>query len=180
VRASGGILSLLRWQVIETPKRVHLVLDYVPAGTLGEYLRFRRRLPEGEAAHIFQQLCLAVAHCHARKVAHRDIKPENVMLLEDQSVVLVDFGLAHATGVKLKQQCGTPMFAAPEIWANVPYAGPPADVWSLGVSLYWVGFARPSHSPAPSHPSAVLSAPAQPACTLSPPARGSLSWRAAP
>ncbi|KAJ1480870.1 kinase-like domain-containing protein [Baffinella frigidus] len=130
-------------QTINAPKKVHLVMDYVSAGDLWTYVKFRGKLPEPEAARIFRQICLAVQHCHTHKVAHRDIKLDNVMLLEDQTVVLIDFGMAHTTGLKLRQQCGTPMYASPEIWASIPYAGPPADVWALGVSLYLMVVGRP-------------------------------------
>lgn len=125
-------------QTIQTAKKVHMVLDFVSAGDLANYVKFRSKLPEPEAKSLFKQVLSGLVHCHQNKVTHRDLKMENVMLLEDQTVKIIDFGMGEFTdsGRKLRLQCGTPAYAAPEIWADKSYSGPQADVWSLGVMLY--------------------------------------------
>jgi serine/threonine protein kinase len=83
-------------------------------------------------------------------VVHRDVKLENILLDAQNSMKIIDFGLAafYAPGKKLRVHCGSPSYAAPEIVARKQYDGPPVDVWSLGVVLFamMAGF-LPFHSP---------------------------------
>eukprot|EP00961_Rhodomonas_salina_P080671 1085309-Rhodomonas_salina.2 len=87
-------------QTIQTAKKqltkqhsiqVHMVLDFVSAGDLANYVKFRSKLPEPEAKSLFKQVLSGLVHCHQNKVTHRDLKMENVMLLEDQTVKIIDF-----------------------------------------------------------------------------------------
>ena len=79
-------------------------------------------------------------------VVHRDIKPQNIKLRPDGTAKVLDFGIARATdGTRLTQTgafIGTPLYMAPEIWEGQP-AGPPADIYSLGVVLYELIAGRP-------------------------------------
>lgn len=85
--------------------------------SLLDHVRERRRLGEGEAALVLQQLLHALAHCHRRGVVHRDVKLENVLLDGRGGVRLIDFGLCgyYAPGKRLRCHCGSPSYAAPEI-----------------------------------------------------------------
>ena len=82
-----------------------------------------------------EKLFKAINHCHAQNVIHRDIKPENIMITDQGSVRLIDFGLSKASRTqKLTEMAGTPYYMAPEVLKGSYMAE--ADIWSLGVLLY--------------------------------------------
>lgn len=125
--------------VIETESITAIALEFVPGGDLLEFLLSQVRLPEDEARRLFQQLIVAVQHCHRCMVAHRDIKPENILLDANRNIRLADFGLAvrFQEGETLTESCGSPNYAAPELLSRgCNYKGPEVDVWSCGVVLY--------------------------------------------
>ena len=80
-----------------------------------------------------------IAYCHSKCVTHRDVKLENLLLdASSQSLKIIDFGFSTCipNDRKIKIFCGTPSYMAPEIVSKIEYAGPPADIWALGVLLY--------------------------------------------
>ena len=86
-----------------------------------------------------RQAASAIAYAHARGVVHRDVKPENLMVAASGDVKVVDFGLALMEGdarlTRTNAVVGSPIYMAPE-QIRGDQAGPPADVYSLGVILY--------------------------------------------
>ena len=129
------------FEVIETPKQLHLVLEFISGGSLGAYLKKKpnRRLEENECRRLFRQLVLAIEYIHSEKVTHRDLKLENLLMDNDNSVVkVIDFGFSTCFSheKKVKLFCGTPTYMAPEIVMRKEYSGPPADIWALGVLLF--------------------------------------------
>lgn len=117
------------------------VVANLPPPFLLMVLRRRSTQQEKDAQIIVKQLLSAVAFMHEKNVTHRDLKLENLLLARPNdisSVVIADFGLAFISNnarQKLKTQCGTPSYVAPEILMRNPYT-PAVDVWSLGVILY--------------------------------------------
>eukprot|EP00117_Sycon_ciliatum_P011891 scpid68531/ scgid13168/ Serine/threonine-protein kinase SIK3; Salt-inducible kinase 3; Serine/threonine-protein kinase QSK len=126
------------YQVIEDKRYMYLVTEYASGGEIFDFIVTRGRLPEQEAGKKFHQLAIAVQHLHDMGIVHRDIKAENVLLDEQLNVKLADFGFSnHYDGKeKLKTWCGSPPYAAPELFSGTPYYGPEVDIWSLGVVLY--------------------------------------------
>jgi serine/threonine protein kinase len=114
------------FEIIATETHVWLVAELCAGGELFDYLLEKGRLREQEARAVFGQLCLAVAHCHARGVVHRDLKLENVLLDEQCRAKLSDFGFAREfeRGALLDTACGTTGYAAPEVLAQEKYTGP--------------------------------------------------------
>jgi hypothetical protein len=92
-----------------------------------------------DLAAVAREVGAALEAIHGAGALHRDVKPGNIMRTRDGRTVLVDLGLArdqrHATLTGTGQLVGTPAYLAPEIWAG-HVAGPPADWFALGVSLY--------------------------------------------
>eukprot|EP00903_Cladosiphon_okamuranus_P012027 g11292.t1 len=128
------------FETAESSKRIHLVMEYANGGNLCSYVKRRKRLDEGEARRILQQLLEGVEYMHGSDIVHRDIKLENVLLggSDRTNAKLVDFGFsAHVKNRRLLHVfCGTPSYMAPEIIKRQEYEGKPVDIWSLGVVLY--------------------------------------------
>ncbi|XP_068127141.1 serine/threonine-protein kinase SIK1 [Hyperolius riggenbachi] len=126
------------YQVMETRDMIYIVTEYAKNGELFDYLTERGRLTEDEARLKFLQILTAVEYCHSQNVVHRDLKTENLLLGEDMCVKLADFGFGnfYMDGRPLNTWCGSPPYAAPEVFQGKEYEGPLLDVWSLGVVLY--------------------------------------------
>ena len=73
----------LAQEVIEKPRHIYLVTEYVAGGELFEFIVAHGRLQETQACRIFRQVLVAVDACHALGVAHRDLKPENMLIDEE-------------------------------------------------------------------------------------------------
>lgn len=121
----------------------YVILEHVPgARTLHE---LQPALTLFDKVRVIRDAALALGHAHARGVVHRDVKPENLLLDAEGEVRLVDFGLAitpDSDRITDEGSClGTPLYVAPETIAEGRY-GPRADVWALGVTLYWLLTAR--------------------------------------
>ena len=119
-----------------------IAMEYVEGESFGEYCR-RLALPVRDRLQLMRAVCEAVLHAHQHLVVHRDLKPSNVLVREDGSVKLLDFGIAKQldrldgpsdatrTGLRLM----TPAYAAPE-QVRGETVGIQTDVYSLGVMLY--------------------------------------------
>lgn len=135
--------------VLCVPPYLALVMEYVPGGDMFQYVVSRRGLPEAEARWFFQQLVLGMDYCHRKGVMSRDIKLENTLLVlqpdKKPLLKLCDFGYSkhELLDSVAKSKVGTPGYTAPEVITNQRgYDGKAADVWSAGVMLYTMLFAR--------------------------------------
>jgi serine/threonine protein kinase len=126
------------YEAVETPKRMHLIMECLDGGNLCSYVKAKRRLSEDESRKIFFQVLQSIEHLHMLGVTHRDIKLENVLFADNKDIKLIDFGFSTVCqpGKRLKVFCGTPSYMAPEIVRRTEYEGKPVDMWSLGILLY--------------------------------------------
>ena len=157
---------ILLYEYVETPNHVVLMFELMNGGDLSSYLKHLTvaqgvsnsdgdeaseheavgvehlaALPEEDARTVFYQIVSAVSFAHNHHICHRDLKLENILLKNKSSVEIVkvaDFGLSdfYRPGSVRKSSCGTLAFLAPEGFKNTANAGPPLDVWSLGVILF--------------------------------------------
>src|ERR1700736_3475660 len=119
----------------------YLVLEFVDGTLLREYLRAHAPLPVDEAINITVQLAGALQYCHEAGVVHRDLKPENVLIEQDGTVKLVDFGIALLKGARrltfrrLSSGFGTPDYMAPE-QVQGDRGDARTDIYAVGVMVY--------------------------------------------
>lgn len=103
------------YEAVETPKRMHLIMECLDGGNLCSYVKAKRRLSEDESRRIFFQILQAIEYLHSLGVSHRDVKLENVLFVNERDIKLIDFGFSTVCqpGKKLKVFCGTPSCTNP-------------------------------------------------------------------
>ncbi len=126
------------YSIEEDGGEIYLVLEFVEGRTLEAILEERGRIGAAEARGVFKGVCSALDAAHALSIVHGDIKPANIILSQDGTPKVMDFGLAHLMGdertVKVSRSWGSPVYMAPE--QEEGRICPKSDVYSLGVCLY--------------------------------------------
>uniref|UniRef100_A0A8C8BTL6 PAS domain-containing serine/threonine-protein kinase n=1 Tax=Otus sunia TaxID=257818 RepID=A0A8C8BTL6_9STRI len=125
--------------VFENEHFFQLVMEKHGSGLdLFTFIDNQPNLDEPLASYIFRQLVSAVGYLRCRNILHRDIKDENIVIAEDFTIKLVDFGSAAylEPGKLFYTFCGTIEYCSPEVLYGKPYHGPELEMWSLGVTLY--------------------------------------------
>jgi eukaryotic-like serine/threonine-protein kinase len=118
--------------------QMYLAMEYFPCGDLRD--RLRNPMTEHESLYYLRSIAEALRVIHTFGVLHRDLKPANVMLREDNSPVLIDFGLARrdtesANATGLGKILGSPYYMSPE-QAQAGKVDPRTDLYSLGVMFF--------------------------------------------
>ncbi|UJR20702.1 hypothetical protein I4U23_023823 [Adineta vaga] len=128
------------YEVIETPKEIYIVTEYAANGDLYTHITDKGKMSENEAKVIFAQIIAAVEHMHSKGIVHRDIKSENVFFAKEHLIKLGDLGFSTYTEKTqmLTTFCGSPPYAAPELYRDESYLGMYVDIWALGVTLYFM------------------------------------------
>ncbi len=120
----------------------YFVMEYVDGRTVYDDIVKHKRFSETQAIEIAIQVGEALQHAHERGLIHRDVKPKNIMINKDGVVKLADLGLARAMSDKEAAEAesgkafGTPYYISPEQIRGETTIGPPADIYSLGATLY--------------------------------------------
>ena len=134
------------YEVINCPKYLYLVLEYIKGISLLELIKSEKchYIEQNRAIKLFIQIVKAVSYCQSKNINHRDIKLENILILEDDTIKLIDFGFAVKSSKDTYQKllCGTPSYMPPEIVNKEKYIAQYSDVWSLGVLLYTMLYGR--------------------------------------
>ena len=117
----------------------YIVMEYVDGITLKKYIEQQGEIKWREALYFTVQILQALQHAHERGIIHRDIKPQNIMLLEDGSIKVMDFGIARFTQAETQtmtdKAIGSVHYIAPE-QARGGHINDKADIYSVGVMLY--------------------------------------------
>ena len=123
----------------ETDTHFFIVMEYI-CGDLLTFIRKRNKLNEPISKVIFKQIIEGLRYIHKKNIIHRDIKLDNILIDTTNTVKICDFGVSRRIqrGEKIYERCGTPAYIAPEIYKKVGYTGFQSDVWSAGVTLYYM------------------------------------------
>ena len=136
--------NIIQFKDVFKDKRMNLnvVMEYADDGELADKIKERRRLgqpfSEDTILNYFTQICLALKHCHDRKILHRDLKSQNIFLTRRGICKLGDFGISKVlnyTKSKALSIVGTPLYLSPEVLKSQPY-NQKSDIWALGTLLY--------------------------------------------
>ena len=127
------------FDVVEQEGQLWLIMQFVSSVTLAAVIQEGGPLQSNEAAQVGAQVASALAAAHAVGIVHRDVKPGNILIAEDGSALISDFGIARALGDATLTTSGmvhgTPAYLAPEV-ARGSEANFASDVFSLGATLY--------------------------------------------
>ena len=125
----------------EERSRLYMVVEWVEGRLLRSILNERKKLPIERAIKITLGVCDALDYMHKRGIVHRDLKPENVMVGEDDSIKLIDFGIAmkedarRLTYVNMSAMLGTPDYISPE-QVKGQRGDQRSDIYAVGIMLY--------------------------------------------
>lgn len=124
----------------ECGKEIVLIFEYCPNGTIQQKILKEGPLDDVAFVHVASQLLGALYECHKHNLSHRDIKPANILIDEYQRVKLCDFGFANYSldGELIEQFVGSLPYLPPEILLLKPHDPLKADIWSLGMTLYYL------------------------------------------
>ena len=143
-RAAGGLSHpniVPIYDYGETSEIAYIVMEYVGGGSLSGLLKKHTKLPKAEALRIMEQLLSGLQYSHERGIVHRDVKPDNVMLTDDQTVKIADFGIARIEGsgaTVVGTMLGTPSYMSPEQWRGDAHIDARSDIYAAGVMLYHI------------------------------------------
>lgn len=117
--------------------RFFMILEDCVHGNIKEYLQ-NNKTTLAERLVFCYDLIKALDYMHSIGISHHDIKPENILVDKYGRIKLSDFGMAQCLDEACERYSGTKYYMAPEILKKIPYNSFKADVWSLGITLYYI------------------------------------------
>lgn len=131
------IIKIFEYGIHPVAKLPYMIMEYVDGGTVYDFLKTFPDL--NEKLRIIEEVADALATVHAKGVLHRDVKPPNILMDENGSTRLTDFGVAHIEDSSLtieNELVGSPAYFAPEACVKGGLTDERSDIFSLGVLAY--------------------------------------------
>jgi len=133
--------NIIKFIKVPNKSRQYIVTEYLEGKSLSDVMNEVQPLPIPDAVQIASYVCGALAHMHEHKVVHRDLKPQNIMICDDGSLRIIDFGIAKSTEMRRLTFAGfTPAMGTPDYMAPEQVKGKRGDertdIYSLGAVLY--------------------------------------------
>lgn len=119
----------------ERYKTVFIIMEYIEGESLQDLLHRLRVIPPALAVSYLYQICEGLAYAHDKGIIHRDINPANIMVLPDDRIKILDFGLACRLGTEDEHIGGVLAYQAPELLEGEA-ASQSSDIYSLGITAY--------------------------------------------
>jgi serine/threonine protein phosphatase PrpC len=140
----GELLShpnILKFVKVPEKSRPYIVMELLEGKSLSAVMSENRPMPLNDAVQIASYVCGALEHMHSHKIVHRDLKPQNIMLCDDGTLRILDFGIAKSTEMRRLTFAGfTPAMGTPDYMAPEQVKGKRGDertdIYSLGAVLY--------------------------------------------
>uniref|UniRef100_A0A915LSA5 non-specific serine/threonine protein kinase n=1 Tax=Meloidogyne javanica TaxID=6303 RepID=A0A915LSA5_MELJA len=140
-KGNYAVVKLAKHRITKTEVAIKIVdkrrLDANNLAKIYREIEVLKRLRHPHIVRLYQ-IISAVDYLHNINIVHRDLKAENLLLDSTFQIKLADFGFSNffSRNDTLDTFCGSPPYAAPEVFEGKRYAGPEIDIWSLGVILY--------------------------------------------
>lgn len=127
------------FEVMETPYHFYISTEFATSGTITDKVEKYKHFSENMAKIYYSQILSAVQYIHEKNIVHRDIKSDNIFI-HGELCKLGDFGFCTVNPKEklLETFCGSPPYAAPELFKDDFYGGRNVDIWALGVLLYFM------------------------------------------
>jgi [calcium/calmodulin-dependent protein kinase] kinase len=139
-------------EVLDDPEEdsMYMVLEMCKKGVVMKVDLNKRTepYPDETCWNWFRDLILGIEYLHAQGIVHRDIKPDNLLLMEDNTLKISDFGVSEifeqSAPMKSHKGGGSPAFLPPELCetGRSEIDGPAIDIWAMGICLYCLKFGR--------------------------------------
>jgi len=138
------------FELFEEDGKIGIVMELLSGVDLKNYVEKYGRLNEQEVVNVFSLVLQAFEYAHSKGIVHRDVKPSNIFRLDDGSIKILDFGIAKILDeefdlTKTGTQMGTPMYMSPEQVKDSKSIDFRSDIYSLGVSLYYLCTGTPPY-----------------------------------
>lgn len=132
------------FEIIDDPAydKLFMIMEFIPGGTIDGMIKQDKKVPIERSWKYFRELISGLEYCHeAAGIVHRDIKPENLIVTDDDTLKIVDFGVAFMMkdgSDESKSTQGSAYYLAPEICKGEVYKGKQTDIWAAGVTLFYM------------------------------------------